>query len=129
MQWHTTPGFVDRPWANDGDGQVRGITGYIHRNSQPNNSYYCKYGSTTKFGCGFVVANNFSPSYVPNASATFMRLYNPDDVDLASGGDSGGPVYTPTKAVGIISGSLGNDAIYMAANDIVSGLSLSILTT
>mgnify|MGYP006891188879 CR=1 FL=1 len=61
-------------------------------NSQPNNSYYCKYGSTTKFGCGFVVANNFSPSYVPNASATFMRLY-------------------------------------MAANYIVSGLSLSILTT
>lgn len=132
VQWHSAPGLTVQPWANDGDGQVRYINGKVARSSQALNTYLCKYGVSTGFDCGYIVANNFAPSWVPGASATFMRLYSAEGHDMASSGDSGGPVYSLTKAYGLISGSYGSNnvdqAVYMAANYIETGVGVTILT-
>jgi len=72
------------------------------------------------------------PGYVPSADPTFIELHH-DGVDLASGGDSGGPYFYGGTAFGTLSGAAGanniDDGIFMAANYIVSGLGVSIMTS
>ena len=95
----------------------------------------CKYGSTTKGGCGRLGSKEFLPFlYVPNLSATFHVLKNQGGVDLSSPGDSGGPVYVGNSAWGTISGEAFSfdylctcDLIYVAINYVESGLGVVVL--
>lgn len=133
VQWHTKSGYtvrnIIRWWK---DGSTRSITATKSRSSQTVGGYVCKYGKTTYYTCGYISDKYYRPSYVPNASATFIRVDNTAGYgDLSSGGDSGGPWFLTNTAYGTHSGSPGadpNDAIYMAIN-YVSGLGVSVMTS
>ena len=103
------------------------------RNDQAIGGYVCKYGKTTHYTCGYISDKDYQPSYVPNASATFIRVDNTAGYDdLSSGGDSGGPWFLVYDAYGVHSGSPGadkNDAIYMAVNYISPGIGVSVMTS
>ena len=58
-------------------------------------------------------------------TATWIRVHK-DGVKLADGGDSGGPWLSKYTAYGVRSGSLYNDAIYMAIN-YVDVLNITVL--
>lgn len=130
VQWNSAPGFTVKPWAYDGDSSPRTIVGSVSRSNTAIDTYLCKYGNATHFDCGYVVSKTYAPGWVPGAAATFMRLYNPG-IDLASGTDSGGPIYSLTKAYGTTSGSFGSNNvdsnIYMASNYFTSGMGISLL--
>lgn len=68
-----------------------------------------------------------------NASATTILARN-TGTDLASGGDSGGPVYYGSAAWGLISGCAYNfldcfDVLFIASNYVESGLGVAIMTS
>jgi len=136
-QWHSAPGFTVKNWAYDGQWDettpyYRLVTGRLSRSSQGLNSFYCKYGKITFDGCGYLVSKWVAPGCIPDVQATFMQLHR-DGVDLASGGDSGGPVYPGGTALGIVEGWAGDgiidDLLYTAVNYVESGLGVTVLTS
>lgn len=52
------------------------------------------------------------------------------DVDMASGGDSGGPIFSSNGAWGMVAGSVGSNnidqVIYVAINYVEAGLSVRV---
>lgn len=107
------------------------ITSTTSRSNQALNSYYCKYGATTLYNCGYSISKTRAPGYVPDVNATFMELHR-DGVDLCPGGDSGGPIYSSGSALGITSGCAGSgidNMLYIAINYVTGGLGLSVLTS
>lgn len=134
-QWHTAPDFSVRNWATDGvfdsTPYYRVITGTTSRANQALNSFYCKYGKSTKYHCGYLISKTRAPGYVPNVNPTFMELHR-DGVDLCNGGDSGGPIFSGGSALGITSGCAGSgidNIFYTAINYVTGGLSVSVLTS
>jgi hypothetical protein len=126
IQWYKTPNISDKAWALDGDSTARTIRGRLKRAEMPNGMPFCEYGITSHYGCGFIYSKDFAPSYVHNATATFILGHSPDGDDLSSPGDSGGPVYYQDQAVGIISGTVfATDVIFMAQN-YMSALDISV---
>jgi hypothetical protein len=128
--WFSAPGLftVTSGWINDGVGG-RSITSVRHRDNQAIGALVCKYGKTTGFDCGYITSKTHAPSYVPNAAATFI-LAKKDGVDMASGGDSGGPIFVNNTALGIVSGSRGSNnidqVIYVAINYVEAGMSVKV---
>ena len=128
--WFSAPGLftVRSGWINDGLGG-RNIIAVRHRDNQAIGAFLCKYGKTTGFDCGNITSRTFAPSYVPQASQTFM-LAKKQGVDMASSGDSGGPIFSSNGAWGIVSGSFGSNnidqVIYVAINYVESGLSVKV---
>lgn len=122
VQWHTSSSLVDtfRPYISTGSRSMA-IYGVVYHAYQYVGRYVCKYGITTKSGCGTIVSTNFN--------TMFIRVHS-DISDLSEPGDSGGPWYNQYNALGIMIGDIepGNDAYYMAA-EYVSVLNLGILTT
>jgi hypothetical protein len=133
VQWHTTPGFTDRPWARDGlsDSTTPGyriITSRTSRLNQPVGGAVCKFGMTTGRTCGSISSRSYNPGLVPSSNATWVRVEG-GSTNLSSGGDSGGPWYFGGSAYGIHHCGIGNDACYMAVNFIGSaGLGLTVRT-
>ncbi|TKV59237.1 hypothetical protein FDO65_11465 [Nakamurella flava] len=99
------------------------------------NDLVCKYGRTLGARCGRVISTIEAPSYVPNATNTFIKVHS-DAYAVTAGGDSGGPVYVGRIAFGLISGVVNSngDMIYnragylfdngkriLIANDLTSG--------
>lgn len=130
VQWHTAPGFTVKNWAHDGiqDNSTpyyRIIDATIHRNNQALNSFVCKYGKTTGYGCGYIIDKNYKPTTPGSWSSTFIRVHH-DGVDLSEGGDSGGPWFLGDTAYGIMKSEIGDDAVYMAIN-YVDILDLTVL--
>lgn len=132
VQWRTAPGFTVRNLMNDGT-YYRYVYSTKHRNNQMMNEYICKRGKETGFGCGNIINKNHQPACVTKPdgtiicfTSTFIRVHR-DGVNLSSGGDSGGPWFSGNTAYGIMRGSLGDDATYMAIN-YVSYLGLTVLT-
>ena len=130
VQWHEAPGFTLRNLVYDGSGN-RYVYGTESVNDQTVGEYVCKYGITTGFDCGDIVAIDFQPtdqtgcSNYCSFSATFIRVHK-DGVDLADVGDSGGPWFSGNTAYGIMRSEFGDDAIYMQI-DYTSGLDVSVL--
>ncbi len=124
VQWHTAPGFTVRNLAFDGTSN-RYVYSTIHRNNQALNSWVCKYGKITGYGCGFIIDKNYRPTTPGSWSATFIRVHR-DGVDLCQGGDSGGPWFLGNTAYGIMKSQIGYDAVYMAIN-YVDYLDLTVL--
>lgn len=136
VQWHTAPGFTVRNYAYDGISDstpyYRVITGKTSRSNQAINDFYCKYGKVTNYGCGYLISKTRAPGYVPNVNATFMELHR-DGINLCSGGDSGGPIFTGAIALGLYSGCAGsggiNNIFYMAINYAELGLGVTVPTS
>lgn len=130
-QWHTTPGYVDRNWTYN-NAYTIAITSKKTRDQQPIGMFVCHMGQATLYGCGEIVSKSFRPSYIPNATATFIQV-SAFGYDLASEGDSGGPWWINNTALGIHSGHVCfvtcNDALYSASNYVEGGLGVTILTS
>ena len=107
--------------------------------NQPLGSLYCRYGPYTSpsYACGDLISKTHLGG-MPNPLATTMVPHR-DGVDLSSPGDSGGPVYTASSALGIAHSCLSDDVqcddpnldddlTYVAFDYIESGLGVSILT-
>ncbi|MFX4493660.1 hypothetical protein ABTA45_19400, partial [Acinetobacter baumannii] len=105
IQWHTAPGHTVTNRIFIGP-EYRTITGIVPRASQALQSVVCKYGRSTEYTCGTIISTNtFRPSAVPNATATYVRMGDPNEVQTQSG-DSGGPVFFGQKAYGTIVASV-----------------------
>lgn len=121
VQWHTSAYSVDRFQARFYDGsRYIPVHGEKPRGYQYIGENVCKYGITTRAGCGVITSTNFNGTYV--------RVHS-DLVDLGEPGDSGGPWYSGNIAYGLMTGDIepGNDAYYMAIN-YIDYLGLDVLT-
>lgn len=139
LQWHRSPNLLFKPWARDNEPSSGGTTFYreiyavANRVDQPLNGFFCKYGATTQHTCGTLVSKTFNPADrvyndLRNNSSTFMRLNRSGSNIITKPGDSGGPVYTGHKALGLTKGGwypglpsgcptdYCGDMIYMAIN-------------
>lgn len=131
IQWHTAPGHTptNRIWIG---GEYRTITAIKARTSQALGSVVCKYGRSTDYTCGTIISNTYQPSSaVPNATATYVRMGDPNEVQTESG-DSGGPVFFGQTAYGSVVGALPVDSyrvdmVYMPA-DSIQAYGLQIMT-
>ncbi len=130
IQWHTASGHTVTNRIFIGP-EYRTITAVVPRASQALQSVVCKYGRTTEYTCGTILSNTYRPSGVPNATATYVRMGDPNEVQAQSG-DSGGPVFFGQKAYGSIVGALyvdpyRTDMVYMPA-DSIQAYGLQIMT-
>ena len=140
VQWHTAPGFTVENRIKIGL-NTRNITGTVERDDQPIAAYVCKYGMTTRYGCGRIADKSYTPSgSCPGAgchwNSTFIRVEASTGQNLSKGGDSGGPFFSGTQAWGtmmrqlVVSGSSGwirTDAVYMAV-DYIGLMDVDVLT-
>lgn len=105
---------------------------------------YCKEGTTTRYTCGTVVANN--AAFSAGQGGTFIRGQANDPAKgIAQGGDSGGPVFvgvsgqpSQVAALGVTVGAGGAlvracgprmEHYFMAIQDVESALNVSLATT
>jgi len=126
VQWHTAPGFTVRNLAWDGSSN-RYIYGTKSRGSMVVGDYVCKYGKTTKYGCGWIENTSYKRTDSGSWCSTWIRVGNPS-YDLSEGGDSGGPWFLGNTAYGTMATQIGWDATFMASNYINSCLGLTVLT-
>lgn len=117
VQWHRDSTFDVRNWAQDNTAggstpYYRVITGKRDANSTVTGQSVCKYGKTTGFDCGEITSMTYRPGYVPNGQPTFGLISGAED--MSTGGDSGGPIYAGSYAVGTTSGERnGTQNIFM----------------
>lgn len=126
VQWHTAPGFTvtNEVYAD----YTREITGTRSTNQQAIGTYVCKRGMATGYGCGYIVHTYYLPdddahTCIPDPDCSFVDTWiriHRDGTDLAEPGDSGGPVFKNNIAYGTIAFQLGDDAIYMPIDFMVS---------
>lgn len=106
FQWHKRP--LDYKVYNtvqtdtNGAFYVIGTVGFL---SQKVGMGVCKYGNTTRYGCGTIVDGNAANE---GGTRGFILVRNASNLDLANRGDSGGatfggPATSDIKAYGIIS--------------------------
>lgn len=89
------------------DGQpVREVLGRMAYSSMDVGDPVCKYGKNTTYTCGEIADNTACPGYVESCDAYFIVAHNPSQ-DMVTGGDSGGPVFFGTTAIGFVSGETG----------------------
>jgi hypothetical protein len=113
---------------------VRSITSTRSRTAMAVGNFVCHFGQSTGYQCGYITSKSYSPPYVPNVAATWIRIEgcSVGNSNVSLPGDSGGPWFLSATAYGWHSGGVGpnscgqNDAIVMASN-YVSGLAGSIL--
>lgn len=106
FQWHTASGISWSNTVSDGVGDsstpyYRYITARAATTSIVTGNFYCKTGIITGYDCGNVTNVNFCPGY-GGLSCTFFLVKGTADMSIP--GDSGGPVYSSSTAVGTISG-------------------------
>lgn len=117
----------------------RTITSKRTRANQALNSYFCRhgYGTVPQYACGYLISKTHVGG-MPSPAATSMRLAA-SGIDLASPGDSGGPVFTGGTALGIMHSCLSDDDLcdnpalddelaYIAIDFVESGLGVTVLT-
>lgn len=73
-------------------------------------SWFCKYGKTSGTRCGYVDSINFHPPSPPYPAGMYDFILANTQIP-AIGGDSGGPSYQLSKAVGITSGCTTTDPL------------------
>ncbi|MCJ0829148.1 S1 family peptidase [Acinetobacter sp. NIPH1876] len=137
VKWYTTNGTNEAKFYAESSTTPRTLTGRRSQASTAVGQNYCHYGITTGFSCGDVtsvaykpVQSNGDPLCGPNnniqCSNTWIALVPPSSSPglACAGGDSGGPWFISTVAVGIHSmgASRGNSigqcdlAIYMSTD-------------
>jgi hypothetical protein len=129
VRWMTLPGYT---YPNrirvSSDGIYRLITSRTFRSNQVVGATVCKYGAATGSTCGEIVTTMAQGCSGSNFTWVWVARKN---VDLSSGGDSGGPWYWINSAWGVHSCGTGNgllDSIYEAEDLIEIGLNVVVLT-
>lgn len=111
------------PKIKDSSSSVRWVTGTRSRSSTVIGETLCKYGKTTGYTCGVVSSKTYTPSWVKNATATFIKVDKVSGTGkIVADHDSGGPVFFGGNAYGIISG--GSDYqffVFMSVSYLPSG--------
>ena len=108
------------------------------RDNQSVNAYVCKYGMITGYDCGRIVDKEFKPTWWCSDgtacywSPTYIKVTPEDPTgSFVEVGDSGGPWFSGTTALGIMIGyaTTGEtrDAVYMAV-DYLSQIGVTVLT-
>lgn len=144
VQWHTVGSHTVKNWASDGipGGSTPGyriINAKTTRANQPLNAVACRYGFASLYACGNLISK-VQTCALPSPNNTCMWLANGGTDDLASPGDSGGPVYAGNSAWGIMHAclsfdpecdnpSLNDELLYIAENYVETGNGLTILTS
>lgn len=107
--------------------EYRSVLATQPRNTAIVGGIVCKYGVTTGATCGEIASIYHTPSYVPGASSTYVRV-NATSGKYSDGGDSGGPVYYGNVAFGWHSGgaSDGSYGIFMSADYLPSDWSVAL---
>lgn len=111
FQWHRVNGgpnneIVPKFWDGQSKKTVTGAT------SDYEGLLVCKYGITTFRTCGLVDKYAYQ-SIVNGIDYGYMsRFNNPGGVNMVEGGDSGGPVFSGTLAVGFLHGEDQYDNVY-----------------
>lgn len=104
-QWHTSTHTEIAQFKWHEDGSVRNVTAKRSYANVVVGDLVCKYGITTGYECGNVEEKNWDPDGPFNPlAAKWVEVENCGDPDdLAEDGDSGGPVFFQTTAIGITS--------------------------
>ena len=113
QEW--TSNSVDSQWSVVYGGSSYTVVGKFYNGSTVSNvtgaqawtpgTFICKHGITTGFTCGYVDANLYTDSY-----GSFPRVnVNSTYTQQSKEGDSGGPVFSGTLAIGQVHG---RDASY-----------------
>jgi len=132
VQWHTVDVNVTNLIQYFSDGSTTSMTSVTPRDTQPIGAYVAKYGRTTGFTMGQIDSKNNTVPQVQYCMPTFIHVANtlgyPNGI--CQEGDSGGPFYWDHSAWGICTNKdyIGG-GFYMAANYILSGLNVNVLTT
>jgi hypothetical protein len=112
-----------------GGDDVRDITATRARASQNVGDFVCHYGRVTDYGCGVIASKTLTPCGTGgNPSSTAIHVHSDSGIDLSQGGDSGGPWFIGSTALGTMSCQWGNDAIYVAINYVETGLDAVVAT-
>lgn len=103
-QWHVTSVHTDQPkFRINESGATRPVYAVRSYSNVVNGQLVCKYGRTTKYGCGTVEAKGVDPDgpFGP-LNGVFVRVQNCAGPSISEPGDSGGPVFSANTAIGII---------------------------
>jgi streptogrisin C len=129
-QWHTLPGqpnaAVNRVYTGQASGNppyFQTITNYKMKSQLNIDSWYCKYGKNTGYGCG-QLKSKYSDLCSAISDALYFENFNQD---LAEIGDSGGPWFDNSYAVGTISCGGGGTSYAVDAYTMLVGLQVSLL--
>lgn len=133
IQWNSAGSTVAvfrnraRDDAYDATPYYRSITGTLSRTSLVIGGTYCKYGNVTSYDCGTLKSRTEYASWVTNSTATFLAI---DHASICSGGDSGGPAYTSSNAIGLISGCTSDHArVIVMSMDGFAQTNIKVATT
>lgn len=129
-QWHSACGIDDVTNEFETGFGPRACTAARARAQVPVGSFVCKFGWTTFATCGTITSNEFAPSYVPNATESYVVVTNDQIPAVVQPGDSGGPWFSGNDALGITSGYFieTGEAIYMPIDDLAF-LGVYVLTS
>lgn len=116
VQWHRIGALTPKNQIIIGPQQYRTINGFYAAN-QVVGDYTCKMGRITQYDCGYIDNDGFCATWIPNWNCTYIMLRN-NSVDMASPGDSGGPIFKNDKGWGITSGSTWNIAQFCECNNV-----------
>ena len=129
-QSHKRSGSTYRNWIrDDAAGGIRAIVAKRLWVNQDVGDFVCGYGKVTKDGCGFIVSKNVAGCV--GGGSLYVKVDSDLDgagFDLAESGDSGGPWYTGSTALGNTSCQQGFDAIYTTVGFTEGALGAKILT-
>lgn len=132
-QWHETPGLSDPPrfWATPTE--LRYVEALRTYASIVNGQLVCKNGRSTGYGCGTVESKTADPDgpFGPH-TAVFVRVQACSSPDIAAPGDSGGPVFWGTTAIGHVTHDDGdifcsNKMLFNSLTHSTASLGVSIL--
>ena len=128
VQWHrdSTHTAVPKFIGND-PASPRQLRDIRPRSRQAVGSFVCKYGSTTRYTCGYIHGKDYKPTKPLDATATYIRVHRVG-VDLSDQGDSGGPWFNSNTGFGVHKCGIGDDACYMAVDFVASCLGVTVQT-
>jgi streptogrisin C len=144
-QWHTASNTNQAKFTYQKSGttwSTRTLTGRRLQSSTSAGNNICHYGATSNYSCGDVLSTSYQPVYsgacngATTCTATYITVGPPSSgTGLAcAGGDSGGPWFVSTVAVGVHKGGASSGssigqcslAIFMST-DRISGLGLELV--
>jgi hypothetical protein len=133
VQWYTASSGTLRNWVTDGTYDstpyYRSITGTTARLSLVLGGTYCKFGATTGYGCGVLNSRTEPAGWVPNSTPRYLAI-DSGTTQFCIGGDSGGPVYSGSKGVGLVSGCTGDQKRLISMSmDGFGGLPIVVATS
>lgn len=128
--WLSPRSFTPTNQINNGT-DYWSITSIRAAGSQLIGDVACKNGRVTAVQCGFIRSKAIAPSYLLNPNADFIALGSTSM--RGAQGDSGGPVWSASIALGVISGgyTAGGEyrVVYMAADRVFPATGYYILVT